>query len=362
MRQKPWGLRLTPLFLLAGLALLVGCSGGVQQGSWFGLAASEDTVYLAADEDVVALDLVGGAESWGYPVEPDTQEFGPFFATPLLDKGAVNVAGYGDGEVYALTRDRGTEQWTVETGAGIVEGPASAGGTIVVGNNDGAVYVIDKETQDKRLILQVSEAIWATPRVDEANDRVYVAAMDHNLYAVELASGEQKWVFDAGGALVGTPALSDGVVYVGTLTSKFFAIDAETGSELWQFETEGWVWGGPLVVGNTVFFGDLDGKFHALDASDGSQRWSFDAEGGVRGTPAMADDVLYFATRKGYVYALSAADGTQEWVQTLSGAIYTAPVISGDYLLISPFGAKVQLVALDPESGAERWSYPPQEE
>ena len=76
----------------------------------------------------------------------------------------------------------------------------------------------------------------------------------------------------------------------------------------------------------------------------------------------LADDVLYFGTRKGYVYALSAADGIQKWQQTLSGAIYTAPVISGDFLLISPFGAKVQLVALDPASGAERWSYPPQQE
>jgi outer membrane protein assembly factor BamB len=348
--------------LLAVVTLLVGCSGGAQTVSWFGVAADDDTAYLAADEDVVALNLDGGTELWGFPVQPDRQEFGPFYATPLISGDVISVGGNGDGKLYALTQDRGTEQWAVETGAGIVGGPAPAGDAVVVGNNDGQVYLIDEATQQKRLLLQVDEAIWATPRVDEANGRIYVSAMDHRLYAVDLVSGDQLWAFEAGGALVGTPALSDRVVYVGTLTSKFFAVDAETGSELWQVDTEGWVWGGPLVVGNTVYFGDLNGNFYALDAKDGSQRWVFDADGGVRGTPAFADNVVYFGTRGGYVYALSAEDGTQEWVQTVSGAVYTQPVIRGDYLLISPHGAKVQLVALDPESGAERWSYPPQEE
>ncbi len=362
MRKLLRGRSLALLFFLAGLALFAGCSGGAQQASWFGVAADADTAYLAADEEVLGLDLESGVELWAFPIEPDRQEFGPFYATPLVQGNVINVVGYGDGEVYALTQFGGTQEWAVETGAGIVEGAASTDGGLVVGNNDGEVYLIDQETQEKRLLLKVDEPIWATPRVDEATGRVYVSAMDHHLYAVDLESGGELWEFDAGGVLVGTPALGDGVVYVGTLTSKVHAVDAETGSGLWQVDTEGWVWGGPLVVGDTLYFGDLDGDFYALDANDGSQRWTFKAEGGVRATPVMRDGTLYFGTQKGYVYALSAEDGTQEWAQTVPGAVHTQLVIAGDYLLVSPNRAKVQLVALDPESGAERWSYPLLEE
>jgi len=46
----------------------------------------------------------------------------------------------------------------------------------------------------------------------------------------------------------------------------------------------------------------------------------------------------------------------------VTGSILSQPVLHQGYLLISPHNAKVQLIALDPESGAERWSYPPQEE
>ena len=123
-----------------------------------------------------------------------------------------------------------------------------------------------------------------------------------------------------------------------------------------------WVWGGPLVEGDTVYFGDLAGMLYALDVSDGSQRWTFSAEGGVRAAPTLWRDLLYFGTREGEVYALKAEDGTQQWMMPMPGAVYTQPVVAGDHLLVSPHNAKVRLVALDPESGAERWSYPRQEE
>lgn len=362
MRRQLWGRRLVLLFFFAVLTLLAGCSGGTQVASWFGVAASDDVVYLAADEDVVALDLESGAELWSYPVEPDRQLFGPFYATPLVTGDLVNVGGYSDGEISALSRDSGVLDWAVDTGDGILNGAASVDGALVVGNDAGAVYLIDQETQEKRLILQTDEAVWATPSVDEANDRVFVSSKDHHLYAVTLSTGEELWAFDAGGALVGTPALRDGVVYVGTLTSKLYAVDAETGAELWRFDTEGWIWGGPLIVDDTIYFGDLDGNVYALDATGGSQRWVLKADDGVRSTPAFSDGILYFGTRKGSVYSVSAEDGSQGWVQTVPGGIYTQPVISGGTLVVSPHAAKVQLTALDAESGAIRWSYPPLEE
>jgi outer membrane protein assembly factor BamB len=357
------------LFLVAlgALTLLTSCSGGTPAFSWFGIAASDDTVYLAANEQVLALNLESGAELWAFPSAPD-RETGPFYATPLLTNDTLIVGGFNDGKLYAVPRNGETQEWAVEIEGAIVEGAVSTDGGVVVGNGRGEVYWVDIETQEKRTLLEADDPVWATPLVDEVNGRAYVTSMDHHLYAVELEGGGQPWEpFEAGGAIAGTPALSNGVLYFGALNNSFYAIDAETGVELWRFETEGWVWGGPLVHKGSVYFGDLAGKLYALNATDGSERWTFEAEGGVRVTPLLmtlelADDLLYFGTREGKVYAIKADDGAQKWMLPLAGAIYSQPVVSGDYLLVSPHNAKVQLVALDLESGAERWSYPLREE
>lgn len=363
MKLQFAGRHRTLLVLFAALVVLAGCSGGAQQGSWFGIAVGETDAYIAANEQVVAVDLESGAQKWAFPIETDGDN-GPYYATPLVESATINIGAYdSDGTFLALSQDGGA-LWPapVLTDAPMVEGAASTQDGLVVGNNSGEVYLINRETQEKRLLLKVNEAIWATPRVDEAESRVYVPSMDHYLYAVDLESADKIWAFKATGALVGTPALSDGQLFLGTLTNHFFAVDADTGDERWRFDTDGWVWGGPLVDGDVVYFGDLSGKVYALNAADGSQIWMFDAEEGVRGTPLLMGDLLYVGTRSGDVIAIRAADGTQQWSQSLSAAIYTNLVSAGDVVLASPHNAKVQLVALDPQSGAERWSYPRQEE
>jgi outer membrane protein assembly factor BamB len=342
------------------LILLTSCGGGLPSASWFGIAANEETVYLAANDQVIALDLDDGTELWSFPPEKGS---GPFFTPPLLTDDRLLVGGFGDGVLYAISQDDGDQEWSVETEGKIVEGAAAVDGGIVVGNGEGTVYLVETETLEKQTLVVAEESIWASPLVDRVNNRVYVASMDHHLYAVDLESGDQLWIFEANGALAGTPALSDGMLYFGTLNSTFYAIDAETGAELWSIETEGWVWGGPLVDSNTVYFGDMAGKLYALDAADGSERWpAFEAEGGVRVTPVLADGLLYFGTRQKKVYAIRAEDGRQERVQSLNGAIYSQPVIQGGFLLVSPHNSKAKLVALDTEGLAERWAYPRREE
>jgi outer membrane protein assembly factor BamB len=354
----------SPFFLVAAsiLILLTGCGRGVPAVSWFGIAASDDAVYLAANEQVVALNLESGAELWAFPPEPDTK-IGPFYATPLLTNDALIVGGFGDGKLYAVSYDGGAQEWAVETGAAVVEGAVSADVGLVVGNSAGSIYRVEAETQEKQLLLETDEPIWALPLVDEDSERIYVASMDHHLYAINLADGEQLWTFEAGGALAGTPALGEDVIYFGALNSTFYALDAETGAELWRFQADGWVWGGPLVHDGNVYFGDMAGKLYALDAEDGSERWpAFEVEGGVRVTPVAVGDLLYFGTRGSKVYAVRAENGTQEWAQSVEGAIYSQPVVRGEFLLVAPHNAKTKVVALNTESGAVRWSYPRQEE
>ena len=49
--------------------------------------------------------------------------------------------------------------------------------------------------------------------------------------------GGTKWTFKAGGPIVTSPAILDGVVYIAALDGHLYAIDQETGKEKWNFKS-----------------------------------------------------------------------------------------------------------------------------
>ncbi len=358
MKQYFWERPALFLVLLGALFLLTSCGGRGPESSWFGIAADDEVVYLAANEQVFALDLETGAELWAFPTEPD-KEIGSFYATPLLMQDKIIAGDFSHGKVYAISQETGRQEWEVELGERIVGGAVAADGGIIVGDNEGQVYLVQDRIAAS--LLEADKSIWATPLVDADQGRVYIACMNHYLYAMDLETGAQIWAFEADGAIAGTPALHDGVLYFGTLASTLYAIDAETGAEQWTFSAQGWVWGGPLAHQDAVYFGDMAGNLYALDASDGDEIWTFEAQGGIRVAPIVADDLIYFGTRDKKVYAVRVDNGDQDWSQPVDGSVYSQPVISGDTLLLAPYKSKVKLVALDIEGGAERWSYPQKE-
>ena len=61
--------------------------------------------------------------------------------------------------------------------------------------------------------------------------------------------GGLKWTFKAGGAIVSSPAIADGVVYIASLDGHLYAIDQETGKEKWNFKSSRSIASSPLLKG-----------------------------------------------------------------------------------------------------------------
>ena len=69
--------------------------------------------------------------------------------------------------------------------------------------------------------------------------------------------GGVKWAFKAGGAIVTSPAVADGVVYVGTSDSaRFMALDAKTGALKFNFDAKAYIFSSAAVAGDL----GVDGK------------------------------------------------------------------------------------------------------
>src|SRR5208282_2247809 len=138
-----------------------------------------------------------------------------------------------------------------------------------------------------------------------------------NIAALDPATGAQKWIFnmpagnlpsgwfphssDAGNA---APAIAlDGTVYVGNGTG-LYALDGATGTQKWLFSSAN-VSSSPAIGGDgTVFFGCDDGNFYAVNPG-GTLRFTVTTGGPISSSPAIAPDgTVVFVSDDGNIYAI----------------------------------------------------------
>ncbi|MHC4983203.1 MAG: outer membrane protein assembly factor BamB family protein, partial [Planctomycetota bacterium] len=137
-------------------------------------------------------------------------------------------------------------------------------------------------------------------------------------------------------------AVADGSLYFGSSADcKVYALDAATGRERWSFFAGGPVRLAPAVWKDKVFAVSDDGLLYCLSATDGRCLWKLRGGPGpemllgngqmvshwvARGGPAVLDGVVYFGagiwpTDGVYIYAVDAETGKVLWLNDSSGAV-----------------------------------------
>ena len=101
-----------------------------------------------------------------------------------------------------------------------------------------------------------------------------------------------------------SPTVVDGTVYFGCRDFNVYAVDAATGQEKWKYKST-WVNATLAVRDGTVYFGtSIPAFFIALDAATGKERYKFDAHvpvfssPGRRGRPRLFRLVQRHALRR----------------------------------------------------------------
>ena len=65
------------------------------------------------------------------------------------------------------------------------------------------------------------------------------------------------------------------LILIGSYSGRFSALDAATGDVKWQYEAGGPISGSATVLGDVVYFSTLKGETFGLDAATGKRVWSF---------------------------------------------------------------------------------------
>ena len=109
---------------------------------------------------------------------------------------------------------------------------------------------------------------------------VYTGCRDSNLYAIDAATGKEKWRFNNNGSWVITsPAVTQGKVFFATSDSALYhVLDAATGKSVLQQEDKAYMFSSPAIAGDVVLVGVTNGTLEARDIVSGELLWDFRTE------------------------------------------------------------------------------------
>lgn len=345
--------------ILLTVASLTACSPAAMMSNWPGVAVKDGIAYVAYQAHVYALQAKSGAEIWRFPAEADNKF--SFYAPPALSpEGDQLIVGSFHHILYSLNPDNGSEQWRFEESKyPFIASPLVTEDSIYAPTNGHLLYALDRKG-NKRWEFKTEAPIWATPVYDANCACIYIACLDHYLYAIRAQDGALIWKTDRlEGAIASTPILKEGVLYFGTFGNLLHAFDLRSRRDIWTYTASHWVWGSPLFVEDQIILTDLSGNVIALDAKSGSERWKIPTGAAITATPTVHNGVIYIGNEAGELYAID-LQGNLVWQQPkkFDGKILSAALTTDEFVLV-PLVAKDNLiVALNPDGG-QSWAYQP---
>lgn len=282
-----------------------------------------------------------------------------FFAT---NKGAVHALDYQGNEVWK----RQFMQEPYRDGRDRVErfdAPIAVfDSTVIVSAMRGLVYALDAETGETRWMYDIGGAVLGTANYHPGTDAVgderlfLIEQSDGVLHAIDLASGENLWVTEGVERCDGSPSVKGDAIIYGSCASALHVFNANDGALVKEiaFDEESQVAGGASIVGDSAYVGTHSGRLFRAGLNAGEVLWyNEDSYDEIFETPAVTEDYVVFSSYDGSIYALEPDSGELIWKHETDG-IPTSPVIAADRIVITTDGV---LLLLDLATGDELWSY-----
>lgn len=274
-----------------------------------------------------ALNATSGAYRWETTLDAGT------FASPTVADGVVYVPTT-TGTVYALDAADGSVRWKYETGGRTVLGSPAF--------HDDELYVVSTTPNelpsgvDDLFDLLYYDRFYRWGRIDE-DPHATVASLDANatLHVLDAATGERVGGRQFPDFVVSTPTVADDAVFVPCWDGNVYALEVGSGDERWVGETDAPISGSPAVADGVLYCGNWRGTLHAFDTTGGGSQWFVPVGASVGSSPSVADGSIYVTGAGGGLTALE-ANGAVEWQFDGADGGFNAssPAVVDDALLV----------------------------
>ena len=209
-------------------------------------------------------------------------------------------------------------QWHKALKGGIYSTPVTDGKSLFIGDDVGVMYSLDKKTGKTNWTFATGMRIVGSPAVSEGV--VIFGSTNYNIYGLDAKTGKELWHITTQQAVMGAATIHEGVAYIGGGDGRMFAIDIQTGEVKWSFDKlKNYVLTRPLVYGDKLYFGCWDTHLYALNLKDGSLAWKWNnGKGNPKLSPASvwpvaADGKVFITAPDRYFTCLDAETGKEVW-------------------------------------------------
>lgn len=241
----------------------------------------------------------------------------------------------------------------------------------MIGQNSGHTRQVDDGPTEP-------EPVWTTELAQArvvrnpslADEQLYVpvdavsdtARHRYRIHALSAATGEERWQVPLRAEPNAPPAVAGDRIVVTARPSRergrVVCFQKRYGDEEWLVDIDARLTAPPTVSSGVVYVADWRGRVHALSVTDGSELWSRKLSQGGTGrtvTEAVAvqDGTLYLGSGSGNtgLVALDAETGEERW-NLSTGAVTGGPVVSGDLVVVR---SHHRVLAFGTD-GTDRWS------
>lgn len=290
-----------------------------------------------------------------------TEQADPLRLQLDVDQGVI-FALDPKGEVTAY---RGKQQlWEKKVSKlGLSSGVEAAEGLVIVGNQKGQLFALDQASGEQKWQAQLSGAL-LSPSLIQAG-RVITLANDGTVFAHDLSTGQQVWAYKLQNAQfslrgLASPVSLDGrTVLVASSNAYVYAIDALSGVPRMQrrvavnngrsdIQRLNDIDGDPVVAGRYLVTTSFQGQVTVTDLAAMQVVWSEDASSSKR--PEVADNKVFVAQADGKLTAYDLTTGQQLWQNdSLLNRQLSNPVMLGQDLVVGDLDGVLHLI--DPNSG-----------
>ena len=226
-------------------------------------------------------------------------------AAPVVCKGII-VVGTIKGHLYGINPD-GTLKWKIVTENSIEASALIVNDVVYVGNLDGIVYAVDLETGNIKWIYETDNQIMGAPTYHSSGKKkvILVGSYDYYLHGIDPETGKGLWKYETDNFINGACALYDGHAIFGGCDGYIHMVNALSGKSKASLEISTYVASSACIDGNHAFVGDYDGRFTAVDLLNQKISWAFENKAAnlpFIGSPAVYGDHIYIGNRDKFLY------------------------------------------------------------
>lgn len=205
-------------------------------------ATGDGLVFTTTESLIEARDALTGATRWRTPLPGGA-------AVPLYWDTGWLLASTPNGDLAAFRASDGTLVWRQPLGAPLATAPAPALDRLYLPLADNrlvSVLLTSGETRWSRMLTSRITGLLAL------DDQLVFGTAGRQVVSVSLATGRERWAWDVGGDVSGLPAADAKRIYFAARDNVLRAVDRKSGNLRWSASLPSRPSGSPLPLPNMV--------------------------------------------------------------------------------------------------------------